>query len=72
MPVHVSETPQVLTLDRLIAGKLSTCLGLGIARSHDYADVVKLVEANQLPRDYAVDHDVREEYQKIWDALHAR
>jgi hypothetical protein len=71
MPTRISEEPQILTLERLISAKLSTYLGRGIVRSQDYADVVKLVEANQLPRDYGVDQAVRDEYQKIWDALHS-
>src|SRR5713101_2862642 len=70
MPAHVSEKPQILTLDKLISAKLSTYIGRGIDRSQDYADVVKLVQANHLPRDYGVDPKVRDEYHKIWDGLH--
>ena len=69
MPTYVSETPQILTLDQLISAKLSTYLGCGIARSQDYADVVKLVQTNHLPRDYGIDSKVRDEYHKIWDGL---
>jgi hypothetical protein len=70
MPTHVSDKPQVLTLEQLISAKLSTYMGRGIERSQDHADVVKLVQANHLARDFAVDPKVREEYHKIWDALH--
>ena len=70
MPTHVSDKPQILTLERLISAKLSTYIGRGIDRSQDYADVVKLLQANHLPRDYGVDPKVRDEYHKIWDALH--
>jgi hypothetical protein len=70
MPTEVSETPQILSLEKLISAKLSTYMGRGIDRSQDYADVVKLVQANHLPRDFGVDPKVVEEYQKIWDALH--
>lgn len=38
----------------------------------DREDVVKLVQVNQLPRDFAVDLMVRDEYHKIWDALHQK
>jgi hypothetical protein len=70
MPTAVSDTPQVLSLTQLISAKLSTYIGVGIQRAQDYADVVKLIEANQLPRDYGVDAQVQTEYQKIWDGLH--
>jgi hypothetical protein len=72
MPAHVSGTPQILTLDKLISAKLSTYLGRGIERSQDYADVVKLVQVNQLPRDFGVHPKIRDEYQKIWDGLHQK
>lgn len=72
MPTHVSDKPQLLTLERLISSKLSTYMGRGIDRTQDYADVVKLVQANHLPRDYGVDSKVRDEYHKIWDALHQK
>ena len=59
MPTQVSETPQLLTLEMLISAKLSTYIGRGIERSQDYADVVKLTQANHLPRDFAVAPEVR-------------
>jgi hypothetical protein len=54
MPAHVSDKPQILTLEKLISAKLSTYMGRGIERSQDHADVVKLVEANHLPRDFGL------------------
>lgn len=72
MPTHVSDAPQLLTLESLISSKLSTYLGRGIQRIQDYADVAKLIEANQLLREFGVDPKVREIYQKIWDELHAQ
>jgi hypothetical protein len=69
VPTHVSEAPQVLSLEKLISAKLSTYLGRGIDRVRDYADVVELVKANHLPRDFGVDPKVRDEYCKIWDGL---
>jgi hypothetical protein len=71
MPTRVSETPQILTLEKLISSKLSTYMGRGIERTQDLADVVKLVQANHLPREYGVDPMVRDEYTMIWDGLHA-
>jgi hypothetical protein len=70
IPIIVSETPQILTLEKLISAKLSTYIGMGVQRAQDYADVVKLIQANHLSRDYAIDPQVQDEYQKIWDALH--
>jgi hypothetical protein len=69
MPTLVSDQPQILTLERLISSKLSTYIGRGIQRAQDYADVVKLIGANDLPRDYEVDPEVRELYRKLWDEL---
>ena len=49
--------------------KSLTYNGVGIQRAQDYAGAVKLLEANQLPREFGVDAQVRTEYQKIWDGL---
>ena len=72
MPAHISDQPQILTLEKLISAKLSTYIGRGIERSQDQADVVKLIQANHLPRGFGVDPLIRGEYQKIWDALHQK
>jgi hypothetical protein len=71
VPTIVSAEPQILTLGDLISAKLSTYIGRGIARAQDYADVVKLIQANRLPREYGVHAGVRELYLNIWDELHA-
>jgi len=69
VPTLVSDEPQILTLERLISSKLSTYIGRGIARAQDYADVVKLIQANHLPREYDIDPKVRDLYRTIWDEL---
>ena len=69
VPTHVSSEPQILSLQSLISSKLSTYIGRGIDRVQDYADVVKLIKVNHLPRDYDVDVKVRELYRKLWDEL---
>jgi hypothetical protein len=69
-PTIVSDEPQILSLERLISSKLSTFIGRGIERTQDFADVVKLVQVNHLPRDFGVDPKVQDEYHKIWDGLH--
>ncbi len=70
VPTHVSSEPQILTLESLISSKLSTYMGRGIDRVQDYADVVKLIRVNNLPRDYGIDLKVRDTYHNIWDELH--
>ena len=70
MPTHVSSEPQILTLESLISSKLSTYIGRGIDRVQDYADAVKLISVNHLPRDYGINVKVRYTYHKIWDELH--
>src|SRR5580704_10931257 len=62
VPIQVSDTPQVLTLEALISAKLSTYIGRGIDRTQDYADVVKLTQVNRLSRDFGVDPSVRDLY----------
>jgi hypothetical protein len=66
MPTHVSIEPQILTLEKLISSKLSTFIGRGIDRSQDYADAVKLVEANHLPREYGVDPKIQVRQKNSW------
>jgi hypothetical protein len=51
--------------------KLSTYIGLGTKRSQDQADVVKLIQANELPLEFPVDAPVQEVYCAIWDGLYA-
>lgn len=71
VPTQVSDKPQILTLESLLSSKLSTYIGCGIDRAQDYADVVKLTQANRLRRDFGVDPKARELYHRIWDELHA-
>jgi hypothetical protein len=71
VPTVVSPEPQFLTLEKLISAKLSTYMGRGIQRVQDYADVVKLVAANQLPRDFGVASEVRPLYETLWDEMNS-
>ncbi|MBV9304743.1 MAG: hypothetical protein JOZ45_01305 [Acidobacteriaceae bacterium] len=71
MPTRVSDKPQILALQSLISAKLSTYIGRGIQRAQDYADVVKLIEVNHLPREYNIDPKVQELYHKLWDEMHS-
>ena len=71
VPTQVSDEPQIIALQGLISSKLSTYIGRGIARAQDYADVVKLIQANHLPREYDVDPKVGDLYRSTWDELQA-
>jgi hypothetical protein len=72
VPNRISEKPQILILEGLISSKLSTHIGRGIDRAQDYADVVNLIQANDLTREFGVDPRVRDLYHKMWDELHAK
>ena len=70
MPTNVSDEPQILTLSDLISVKLSSYIGNGDARLWDAADVGRLIQVNDLPRDYPVDAKVQDEYHRLWDSIH--
>lgn len=72
VPTMVSAEPRILTLEALIDSKLSAYMGRGIERVKDYADVVELMKANQLPRGYEVAEGVQDLYQRMWDELHSK
>lgn len=72
MPTVISDEPRILTLKDLISTKLSAYEARGIHRAKDYADVVELIQANALPRQYGVARDVRALYERIWDELYSR
>ena len=72
MPTKVSGKPQILILHELISLKLSSHMGSPINRAQDYADAVKLIQANHPPRDLAVDTRVREAYHSLWDQIHTK
>ena len=69
VPTEVSDSPQILTLESLISSKLSTYVGRGIHRAKDFSDVVELIQANGLPREFPVASEVVDIYQQTWDAL---
>jgi hypothetical protein len=70
MPTHLSDEPQMLTIEKLISSKLSSFIRRGIQRTRDYADVVELIQPNHLLREYGVDPKVQYLYHKMWDELH--
>jgi hypothetical protein len=71
LPTAVSEAPDIADLKTLIEIKLSSYMGSPTRRAQDLADVVRLVEANGLGREFGVDAAVREQYLAILDGLEA-
>jgi len=65
MPTAVSEQPQVMSLAELLNTKLSR------GWMKDLSDVVELIKANSLRREYPVDGTVRTDYEKAWDTAAA-
>ena len=72
MPTKVSDKPQILTLDDLISLKLSSYMGSPIDRAQDYADAIKLIQANHPSRTLGVDPKVLELYHTLRDQIHAK
>lgn len=70
MPTKVSDKPQILSLHQLISLKLSSHMGSPIDRAQDHADAIRLIQVNRPPRNFAVDAEVQEVYQKLWDQIH--
>jgi hypothetical protein len=64
-PTQVSSQPQIAPLPDLVS------LKLGAGRSQDIADVVHLITANSLPKNYAVDPAVKAKYEQAWDTAAA-
>jgi hypothetical protein len=69
MPTEVSKEPKILSLEQLIAIKLSSYLGNKISRAKDLGDVVELIKARKPSRDLKLPTEVKEEYLRVWDAL---
>ncbi|MBI2927230.1 MAG: hypothetical protein HYY24_16170 [Verrucomicrobia bacterium] len=70
-PTIVSETPQIVKLEDLIALKLDSWANSPTDRLKDKADVVELVKHRKLPRDLVIADSVRSLYAELWDALQA-
>ena len=69
VPTIVSEHPQILELHLLISLKLSSYLGSPIRRAQDYADAIKLIEANRPSRELPVDPSVQVLFHSLWDEV---
>ena len=70
-PTEVSEQPQFVSLEQLIALKLDSWSNNPVRRLKDKVDVIELIQARQLPRDLSIAAPVRQHYVETWDALDA-
>jgi hypothetical protein len=70
-PATVSDRPQFVTLEQLLALKLDSWVSSPTRRLKDKADVVELIKTLKLPRDLAIAEAVRDLYVETWDALRA-
>jgi predicted nucleotidyltransferase len=71
MPVEVSTQPTIADLRTLVEIKLSSYLGSPVSRNQDLSDVIALIKANQMSRDFALDDSVRSKFTETWDLLQA-
>jgi hypothetical protein len=69
LPSTVSAEPTIADLRTLIEIKLSSYLGSPESRIQDRADVIQLIKANALPRDFPLNPVVRLQFEERWDGL---
>ena len=69
IPEIVSTAPQIASLSMLVSIKMSSYLRHPARHMQDAADVIALIQANRLPREYPVEEAVRREYVDLWDKL---
>lgn len=69
LPSEVVSVPKFLSLEALIATKLSSYIGSPLVRNRDLSDVIELVKIRKPSRDLDIPIEVKETYQKIWDGL---
>jgi hypothetical protein len=70
-PNAVSDEPQFVTLQQLIALKLDSWVNSPNRRLKDKADVIELIKCLKLPRDLKIDESVQHLFVETWDALKA-
>ena len=70
-PEKVSDKPQFISLEQLIALKLDSWVNSPTRRLKDKSDVIELIKLLKLPRDIAINKSVSQLYVEAWDALQA-
>jgi hypothetical protein len=68
-PTEVSAEPRIVSLPDLVSLKLDSCRVSPLLRAKDKADVVELILARNLPRDFFVAAVIRDSYEEVWDEL---
>jgi len=68
-PTEISAEPRIISLSSLVSLKLDSCRVSPLLRAKDKADVVELILARRLPRDFPVAAAVRDSYEIVWDGL---
>lgn len=71
LPTRVCDQPVLVSLPELISLKLDSWQGTPLRRMKDKADVVELILARTLPRDFPVHPSVDRLYRELWDGLQA-
>jgi hypothetical protein len=71
MPTKLSSRPTIAGLRTLIEIKLSSVIRAPTSRMQDFSDVVELMKANQMPRDFELEQPVSSKFAETWDALRA-
>lgn len=69
LPQIVSDRPSFVPLAKLVSLKLDSWSNSPTRRHKDKTDVIELIKALHLPRDFTVDEPVRALYLATWDAL---
>lgn len=69
VPMHLSKTLTLISLEQLISLKLSSWESQPILRAKDQADVVELIMRCKLPPDLKVDIFVRKLYRQLWEGI---
>ena len=66
---ELSSKPTIADLRTLLEIKLSSYLGSPRSRIQDLADVVALIKANRLPRNFGLHAEVTGQYTESWDGV---
>ena len=71
MPEQASEEPNIVDLRTLVEIKLSSYMGSPLSRLRDLADVIELIRANNMERNFLMADQVGPVYLETWDGLRA-
>ena len=69
MPEQASEEPNIVDLRTLVEIKLSSYMGSPLSRLRDLADVIELIRASNMERNFLMADQVGPVYLETWDGL---